>query len=712
MYSSSREDSSANERETSSGDTNANQEGSNHQHHSHHQTLSLEQYFTEREHPNSAQRHQLAEELNMKPEQIKFWFQNKRVQTKMNNEKAENAELRIDNLTLQCENEAMEQAMKTVVCPPCGGRNPGREEQLCHLENLRSENTFLQREHERLSSYVTQHRGSRLSIHGPSTYGSTSRTRPTPYGSSSNHRPKQSSLLRGPYARENINITPVPKPRKLVQLQHFQPMSRQEKAEMIETAENAVAEVMSLIRMDEPMWVKSPIDGRFVLDPVNYGSIFGKMSQFKTTSVCPRESSKEVVVVPMDATNLVDMLFDTEKWARLFPTIVNEAKTVHVLETINRRRPTFSRVIYENLHMLSPLVPPREFLILRTCQKMEDNLWLIADVSCHHRNIDYDSPVCTKRPSGVLIQGLAHGCSKVTWIEHVEVSNNLQPHRLYRDLLNSCFGYGARRWTVTLERMCERLSLYSMHEVPAADYVGVVRTIHGRRSIMNLGERMLKNFAWIMKMATKLDFSRPSDADNSKIRISVRTNTQAGQPVGLIVCASSSLSLPVPPVQVYNLLKNLEVRNQWDVLCHGNPVIEATRFVTGLKKKNNVTFLQTSSEGDNTEMMILQDSFIDELGGMVVYAPMDLKTAYAAISGDVDPSTIPILPSGFIISRDSRSFPGEQDGRCMTLLTLAFQILVSGSISSTELNLGDATTTVETLINCTVQRVKAMLNCG
>lgn len=113
--------------------------------------------------------------------------------------------------------------------------------------------------------------------------------------------------------------------------------------------------------------------------------------------------------------------------------------------------------------------------------------------------------------------------------------------------------------------------------------------------------------------------------------------------------------------------------------------------------------------------MIIQDSFIDALGGMVVYAPMDLNTAYSAVSGQVDPAGISILPSGFIISRDGRpSAAAELDGgrdHCTTLLTVAFQILVSGLTYADELNMEESTATVNTLISSTVQRIKAMLNC-
>lgn len=48
-------------------------------------------------------------------------------------------------------------------------------------------------------------------------------------------------------------------------------------------------------------------------------------------------------------------------------------------------------------------------------------------------------------------------CMQVTWLEHVEVDNKTQTHRLYRDLMCSSCAYGAERWVVTLQRTCERL---------------------------------------------------------------------------------------------------------------------------------------------------------------------------------------------------------------------------------------------------------------
>ncbi|KAJ0231466.1 Homeobox-leucine zipper protein HDG9 [Hirschfeldia incana] len=615
----------------------------------------------------------------------------------------------------------MQESLKTVTCPPCGGPRRGQGERTLDRQNLRANNAYLREERDRLSNLVNKSEGhSNPSInalaylHGPPLYASASNNPYVTYGTSSNYLVDPPSLVREPYSRERINIVQPPQQRNPLQLQHSQQLSQMEKVMMTEAMVTALTEVTALIRTEESMWIKSSIDGRLVIDQRYYETTFPKPSQFKSPST-RIESSKEVTVIPMDAKNLVNMFLDTEKWAKLFSTIVSEAETIHVLESMDPQR-NFSKLMYEQLHILSPLLPPREFMILRCCQQLEEDVWVIADVSYHQVDFEFEIPACSKRPSGCLIQALPNGHSKVTWMEHVEVNDKGRAHRIYRDLLCGGFGYGARRWTATLERMCERLSLYSVSDFPTTDYPGDVKTIDGRKSVMALGERMLKNFAWILKMPENSGFPQQPVTNSSGVRISMRVNKEVGQPAGLIVCAGLSLCLPLAPQQVYNFLKNLEVRHQWDALCQASPVTEVARFVTGTDNQNCVNILKPSGEAENGDLMILQDSFIDALGGMVVYAPVDLRTAHATFSGNVDPSGIPLLPSGFIFSRDGSppSAAAELDGgvnNCKTLLTVAFQILVNGPTNFDEDQINDWTTRVHTLLSSTIRRVKGMLNC-
>ena len=73
--------------------------------------------------------------------------------------------------------------------------------------------------------------------------------------------------------------------------------------------------------------------------------------------------------------------------------------------------------IYEQMHLLSPLVQAREFYVLRYCQQIEMGTWVIADVSCDYlRGRSRISPTCCwKHPSGCMIQELSNGVTKVNF---------------------------------------------------------------------------------------------------------------------------------------------------------------------------------------------------------------------------------------------------------------------------------------------------------
>lgn len=92
------------------------------------------------------------------------------------------------------------------------------------------------------------------------------------------------------------------------------------------------------------------------------------------------------------------------------------------------------------------------------------------------------------------------------------------------------------------------------------DYIlAVISTGEARRSVMKLGERMVKNFNEMLTMSGKVDF--PQQSKNG-VRVSIRMNNEAGQPPGIVVSASSSLSIPLTPLQVFVFLQNLDTRQQ------------------------------------------------------------------------------------------------------------------------------------------------------
>lgn len=112
-------------------------------------------------------------------------------------------------------------------------------------------------------------------------------------------------------------------------------------------------------------------------------------------------------------------------------------------------------------------------------------------------------------------------------------------------------------------------------------------------------------------------------------------------------------------------------------------------------------------------MLILQESCTDPTASFVIYAPVDIVAMNLVLNGG-DPDYVALLPSGFAILSDGTSSNlgagcNGEAGSGGSLLTVAFQILVD-SVPTAKLSLGSVAT-VNNLIACTVERIKASLSC-
>ncbi|KAF5947257.1 hypothetical protein HYC85_013214 [Camellia sinensis] len=500
---------------------------------------------------------------------------------------------------------------------------------------------------------------------------------------------------------------------------------------MIETAVSAMGELMRLLRVNEPVWIKSssPVDhdgdsrrSSYLLHRDSYNKLFPRSNHFKS-STARMESSKDSGVVPMSAVHLLNMFLDSNKWMDLFPTIVTKARTIEVVDTRMLGDQAGSlQLMYEQMHILSPLVAPREFYFLRYCREVEASVWVMVDVSyeydCSKLSKDLDPrgspPRSWRLPSGCMLQDKPNGCCEVTWVEHVEVDDKFPNSS---DLVCGGLAYGAQRWIATLHRMSERLA-YSLGEALSRHELGGVFDIpEGRKSIMNLSQRMVKNFWEMLSMSGKLDFPHLSELNNSGVRVSVRQNNEIGQPSGMIVSVASSLWLPLSSETLFNFFTDNKTRPQWDMLSNGNPVNEIAHVSYGTHPGNCISIIQFASNDNN--MLMLQESCIEPMvGSVVVYAPIDFPTIKSAISGD-DSTNIPILPLGLIISDDGRPPPLHHHDKAASmstrfggsLLTVAFQILLSNHLHSKQLNM-ESVAIVNTLVSSTVQKIKVALDCS
>lgn len=154
---------------------------------------------------------------------------------------------------------------------------------------------------------------------------------------------------------------------------------------------------------------------------------------------------------------------------------------------------------------------------------------------------------------------------------------------------------------------------------------------------------------------------------------------------------------------------------------------EMAHIAKGQDHGNCVSLLRASAMNANqSSMLILQETCIDAAGSLVVYAPVDIPAMHVVMNGG-DSAYVALLPSGFAIVPDGAvsrgltttngSSPSGGDGPQSqrvtggggSLLTVAFQILVN-SLPTAKLTV-ESVETVNNLISCTVQKIKAALQC-
>ncbi|XP_019708739.1 homeobox-leucine zipper protein ROC8 [Elaeis guineensis] len=669
------------------------------------QIQHLEAVFKECPHPDEKQRMQLSRDLGLEPRQIKFWFQNRRTQMKAQHERADNCALRAENDKIRCENIAIREALKNVICPTCGGP-PVTEDSYFDEQKLRLENSRLKEELDRVSSMASRYLGRPMTQLPP--------VQPMPnssldlsvggFGGPALGPSLDLDLLTG-----SSSAAPFPFPTAVSDI---------EKPIMANMATNALEELIRLVQTDEPLWIKPGGDRREVLNLETYDRIFPKLGhRFKSPDI-RTEASRDSGLVFMNTVALVDLFMDSSKWAEFFPTIVSKARTLEVLVTgMAGTRSGSLLLMYEEMQVLSPVVPTREFCFLRYCQQIEQGSWAIADVSVDlSRENQFAPPSRSRRlPSGCLIQEMPNGYSKVTWVEHMEIEEKTPVHRLYRDLVDSGEAFGAQRWLATLQRMCERFACLMATGASSRELGGVIPSHEGRRSMMKLSQRMINNFCASLSASNGNRWTTLSGLNDVGVRVTVHKSTNLGQPNGVVLSAATSIWLPMSSERVFSFFKDEHTRAQWDVLSSGNSVQEVARIVNGSHPGNCISLLRALNASQNN-MLILQESCTDASGSLVVYAPIDLPAINIVMSGE-DPSYIPLLPSGFTILPDGRPGGGggattssnPMGGSSGSLITVAFQILVS-SLPSAKLNV-ESVTTVNNLISTTVQQIKAALNC-
>ncbi|XP_031130570.1 homeobox-leucine zipper protein MERISTEM L1-like [Ipomoea triloba] len=661
--------------------------------HTQHQIQEMESFFKECPHPDDKQRKDLGRRLGLEPLQVKFWFQNKRTQMKAQHERSENSQLRAENEKLRADNIRYQEALGNATCPNCGG--PAAIGEMSFDEQqLRIENVRLREEIERITQIAAKFVGKPMLSYPNLPPPGATRSLDLGVGNFG-HQPGLSGEM---YSAGDL-LRSV-----------SGPTDADNKPMIIELAVAAMEELIRMAQTGEPLWVPSPDNSVKVLCEEEYVRTFPRGIGPKPLGL-KSEASRESAVVIMSHVNLVEILMDVNQWSNVFAGIVSRAMTLEVLSTgVAGNYNGALQVMSAEFQVPSPLVPTRENYFVRYCKQHSDGTWAVVDVSLDTLR---PSPIsrCRRRPSGCLIQEMPNGYSRVTWIEHVEVDDRAV-HNIYRPLVNSGLAFGAKRWIATLDRQCERLASAMANNIPAVDG-GVITSPEGRKSMLKLAERMVMSFCAGVGASTAHTWTTLSGSGADDVRVMTRKSIDdPGRPPGIVLSAATSFWLPVPPKRVFDFLRDENSRSEWDILSNGGLVQEMAHIANGRDPGNSVSLLRVNSANSSqSNMLILQESCTDSTGSFVIYAPVDIVAMNVVLSGG-DPDYVALLPSGFAILPDGPPGNGglnPEIGSGGSLLTVAFQILVD-SVPTAKLSLGSVAT-VNSLIKCTVERIKGAVAC-
>ncbi|KAL0317758.1 UNVERIFIED_CONTAM: Homeobox-leucine zipper protein ROC5 [Sesamum angustifolium] len=559
--------------ETASGDdqnTTENKSSKRKKYHRHtaYQIQELEASFKENPHPDEKGRLELGR-LGLEPRQVKFWFQNRRTQMKTQLERHENSILKQENDKLRIENIAMKEAMRNPICENCGspailGEVPIEQHHLM-IENARLKdelsrlgilaNKFLTRNGGSMSPMVCNSKLD-LAVGRNGFCGFNSMDSALPLGLDFGNRvPNAFPMMPPNGSAMGMMGIDVPSDKSL----------------FLELASAAMDELMKLAQLDSPLWYRSLDGSGESLNLDEYTKTFPPCIGMKPNHFVT-EATRATGTVIINSLALMEALMDVNQWTEMFPWNIGRASTLDVIcSGMAGNRNDVLQLMQAEFQVLSPMVPLRQVKFIRFCKQHGQDLWAVVDVSVD--NISHGirgntSVNCRRLPSGCIVQNMANGCSKVTWVEHTEYDEN-GVHNLYRPLLRSGLAFGAQKWVANLQRQCElfatiRSSMASSGD-NSASVPAFVHTVHKWEVVQS--------------------------SDNTKLMMRRAWNEK--------------------------------MRSHWDVLSQDGPMQQMLQIPKGQDPGNSICLLSTSapaSSANQSSVLILQDTCTDTSGSLIVHA--------------------------------------------------------------------------------------------
>ncbi|KAJ3696015.1 hypothetical protein LUZ60_001392 [Juncus effusus] len=586
--------------------------------HTPHQIQILEGFFNKCAHPDEKQRRSLSREVSMTPQQVKFWFQNKRNQVKTQNERNQNLHLKNENEKLKVENMNLREALESAYCPNCGGGPVPLGEMSFDEQQLRSDNQQLKHQIERLSAVLGNIPGVQM--------------------------------LPNPLLTMNGRVP------------------------ILQIAVAAMEELMNLAQCAQPLWIPSPDGLMDTLNESEYVQMFPTGPFIRPNGQGVRsEGTRATAIVMMECKNVIQLLMNENMFSTFFPGIVSMVRMQDIYFDADQGNYDGAlKTMMMECQALTPLVPRRESIFMRYCKQHSETVCVVADVFA---NVDEGTMGCKRRPSGCILQELPNGLTKVTWIEHVEADDS-NMNMMYKSVVNSGIAFGARRWVSTLERQCQLLA----SAVPDSPAYGMPESQMGKRNVVKLVERIVTTFCTGITGSPNHDwsvFAGTGTEDDIKVT-SRRSGLSPGRPSGVVLCASVSFWLPVSIMTAFEFLSSEASQNEWNEISAGcpNAVRETAQIACGREPNDNISILRLTGPASNEKpTVMLQQSCFDPTGAYVIYSPIDRNHMNLVISGKVDPFYVPVLPSGYAVLPDPNNSGVNGDGS--SLLTVGFQIMLN-----------------------------------
>ncbi|KAK2395195.1 hypothetical protein P8452_16799 [Trifolium repens] len=290
--------------------------------------------------------------------------------------------------------------------------------------------------------------------------------------------------------------------------------------------------------------------------------------------------------------------------------------------------------------------------------------------------------------------------------------------------------------------MCEKNYFSSIEYFPKHENDREVRSKEGRKSVMNLSNRMIQSFCKDLNRA-KMNHILTHDTSEYKIHLTSEiTNPNAirlkcrSNSNGMVVTTTGSVRLHVPPQTIFHFLSDERRRQEWDSLVGEREVHEVAYISIGereIQSYNRISILEIYNDDDgaaddddgddeeedeeekdddnnNNNVQIFQEVCIDPVGAYVVYTPVSTRNMHKILNEE-DSSDFGILPWGFMISKDGHvdadvTSESDHHRKKGSLVTFSFQVLVPA-----EAPLGVTLERLNSIFTTTIEKIQNALDC-